>query len=278
MDAIQLIQRDHRELERLFEAFERAGGNARRQGALARNIVRALSIHAAIEEQLVYPPLRERGADDRVLDALEEHHAAKLTLREIDGLPPGHERYAAKVRVLAEGVRRHVAEEERELLPRLKRALDPEQLRSLGDALAEAKQAAPTHPHPAAPDTPPGIFLASPLAALYDRVLDGMRDALALLAGAATRSARRGIDSTRAAIASAERTGREMVDGVADRGRAAARRAERRGQEAAREVKRSGRKAAGRAGKTGRAVARKVQRGVRAATGAREEPPRPTVH
>src|SRR5512133_1313682 len=145
MDAIQFILRDHRELERLFKEHERAerAEERDRQGEVVRHLVRELSVHAAIEEQFVYPALREARADTRVLDALEEHHAVKLTLAELEDPPPTNARFGAKVRLLAENVRRHLAEEERELLPLLERALDDERRGALGEALERAKRAAP---------------------------------------------------------------------------------------------------------------------------------------
>jgi hemerythrin-like domain-containing protein len=169
-DAIGVIKKDHQAVEQLFRRFERAGTAAERK-RLADRMVRELSIHAAVEEQLVYPALRQRidGQAPQVLLALEEHHFAKLALAEIQRLQPSDERFEAKVHVLIENVRRHVEEEERELLPAMKRTLSPEELQSLGDALARAKESAPTRPHPAAPDEPPANAFANAGAAAYDR-------------------------------------------------------------------------------------------------------------
>jgi hemerythrin superfamily protein len=259
MDAVQLIQSDHREVEKLFKEFERAehAGEPARAAAVARALVRELSVHAAIEEQFVYPALREHAGDRPVLDALEEHHGAKVTLDEIDALPPGARRLASKVRVLAASVRRHVEEEERQLLPALSRALDARQLRELGETLLRAKEAAPTRPHPASPDTPPGNLFVAPLAAIVDRSLDALRDGARLLGTLAALAAQSGVEGTRRAArrargslhAAAER-GREVADGVREKGRdaaeevrAAADRVEVRGAAAARELRRSGRAA-----------------------------------
>jgi hemerythrin superfamily protein len=169
-DAIGVLKNDHHAVEQLFRRFERTRSAAQRK-RLASRMVRELSIHAAIEEQLVYPALRRRldGQVPQVLLALEEHHFAKLALAEIERLGAGDERFEPKVRVLIENVRRHVAEEERDLLPAMKRALSPEELRTLGDALVRAKSSAPTRPHPAAPDEPPANALANAGAAAYDR-------------------------------------------------------------------------------------------------------------
>jgi hemerythrin superfamily protein len=179
-DAVGFLKAEHRAIEQLFRRFERAQSAAERK-RLADRMVRELSIHAAVEEQHVYPVLRQRldGQEGRVLVALEEHHAAKLALSEIEGLGPGSERLEPKVLVLVEAVRRHVAEEERTLLRALQRVLPPEELRALGEALRRAREAAPTRPHPAAPDHPPGNLIANAGAAAMDRGRDAIGRGLA---------------------------------------------------------------------------------------------------
>src|ERR1700704_1659186 len=115
MDAIALLKQDHKTVRTLFRRFERAGANAtstRQQ--LAKQIIEELSRHAAIEEELFYPTVRETFPDDQeyVLEALEEHHAAKAMLAELDRLPATHERFRAKMMLLIESVERHIVEEE----------------------------------------------------------------------------------------------------------------------------------------------------------------------
>jgi len=93
---------------------------------------------------------------------------------EIERLGADDERFEPKVRVLIDNVRRHVQEEERDLLPAMKRALSPEEAQTLGEALVRAKSAAPTRPHPGAPDEPPANALANVGAAAYDRSRDAI--------------------------------------------------------------------------------------------------------
>jgi hemerythrin superfamily protein len=179
-DALAVLRRDHQAVEQLFRRFERARGAPERR-RLAARIVRELSVHTAIEEELLYPVLRARGdgAGDRVLVALEEHHLAKLALAEIDRLDAADERFAAKVGVLADSVRHHVQEEERELFPLARRTLSEDDLRRLGEELLRRRETAPTRPHPAAPDEPPGNALANVGAAALDRGRDVLGRGLA---------------------------------------------------------------------------------------------------
>src|SRR5512145_2466217 len=70
---------------------------------------------------------------ERTRGPAERKRLASRMVRELS-LDGADERFEAKVRVLIDNVRRHVAEEERDLLPALKRAVSPEELRALGDA------------------------------------------------------------------------------------------------------------------------------------------------
>ena len=190
MDALKLLTQDHRTVERLFKAYERAGDRASKQKQrLAEQISRELSIHASIEEQFLYPTARELseklGAE--VLEALEEHHLAKATLAELEKMSPRDERFDAKMTVLMESIRHHVEEEEQELFPKLRRLMDRADLAVLGEAMEAAKKMAPTHPHPMAPDSPPGNVVSDVLAKVLDSGKDLVRDA--------ARSARRAVSA-----------------------------------------------------------------------------------
>jgi hemerythrin superfamily protein len=178
VDAIELLKADHRTVEQLFTRFEGLGARAHKTKAkVVQTIVRELSVHAAIEEQIFYPTVRERigQTEEEVLEDLEEHHVVKWLLSELDGLDPEHERYDAKVKVLMETVRHHVKEEERELLPKVRREIPLEERKELGEQLSAAKSLAPTKPHPRAPDEPPGNLLSGPAAKLVDSAKQSLR-------------------------------------------------------------------------------------------------------
>jgi hemerythrin superfamily protein len=158
-DAIAVLTEDHRTVEDLFKRFEKTTDRAvKTRGDLVERMVRELSIHAAIEEQLLYPRLRLAGEKikDEVLEGLEEHHVVKELLAEIERMNPEMERFEAKVTVLMENVRHHIEEEEGELFPRARRALTAGELVEIGEGLEALKSMAPTRPHPNAPDEPPG--------------------------------------------------------------------------------------------------------------------------
>ena len=172
-----MLKDDHKTAESLFRRFEKAGNGAYvEKRDLVDRIVEELSKHAAVEEQLFYPVARATvpDTDDVVLESLEEHHVVKWLLSELDAMDPHEERFDAKVTVLIENVRHHVKEEEQEFFPQVRDALGRNALADLGDAMLAAKKAAPTHPHPRSPDTPPGNLVAGAATGVVDRLGDTM--------------------------------------------------------------------------------------------------------
>jgi len=177
-DAIAYLKADHRAVEELFKKFERVGERAlKTRQALVDRILHELVTHTYIEEQVFYPFIRSlnKKLNDATLEALEEHHAAKATLAELQVMEPSEERFAPKVTVLIESVRHHVKEEERELFPEVRQASSRRDLVELVPALEAARAKAPSRALPTAADTPKGET-SSPasLGNLLDR-LTGVR-------------------------------------------------------------------------------------------------------
>jgi len=136
-DAIGLLEADHREVDALFDAFEASSDNAEKK-TLADKICLALKVHTQIEEELFYPPAREKTGDgDLVDEAIVEHMGAKTLIAQLEAMLPGQPLYDAKMKVLAEQVRHHVEEEESELFPEARETkID---LDALGTKLAARK-------------------------------------------------------------------------------------------------------------------------------------------
>ena len=76
-DAVQMLEQDHRAVERLFNEFT-SGDQGRKEG-IAQQIFQELEVHAIIEEEMFYPALRSRG-DIGELSQLEQGEV------EIDGV------------------------------------------------------------------------------------------------------------------------------------------------------------------------------------------------
>ncbi|QRK09375.1 hemerythrin domain-containing protein [Archangium violaceum] len=175
MDAIALLKQDHAVIQKLFKRYEtlKHRGDTEKKQEIARRVILELSIHAAIEEQIFYPSVKVHDSRwvARIDKALEEHRVAKWELAALQKMDPRDSRFDARFAVLVQNMLHHIEEEENELFPSLRRAFAQEELDSMADALALAKRAVPTRPHPRLPDEPPGN-LVMPLVAVVDRSRD----------------------------------------------------------------------------------------------------------
>ena len=122
-DAVALLKQDHRAVEQLFEQFEDADESE--QSAIAQRVCQMLTVHAQIEEEIVYPAAKQafegEESEDLVNEAEVEHGSAKELIAKIEGMTGDDEHFKATVTVLGEYIKHHVKEEENELFPQLKK-------------------------------------------------------------------------------------------------------------------------------------------------------------
>lgn len=136
-DAIALLKEDHRKVEELFEQFEKAKGDGRKE-ALARQICLELSVHTALEEKIFYPACDGKVDEELLNESYVEHDAAKLLIAEIDAANGESDEYFdSKVKVLQEEIEHHVQEEEKPKSGLFAQARDADlDLDALGERLA----------------------------------------------------------------------------------------------------------------------------------------------
>jgi hemerythrin superfamily protein len=148
-DAIVLLKEDHKEMRRLFKEFQAAGDNAKKhKEQLVKGILEALTVHTYIENQVLYPYVREHVPDleDDILESYEEHHVADVLCFELSTMKPDDERFTAKTTVLIESVTHHMDEEEQSWFPKVRVVLGRKQLQEIGARMVELKKTAPRKP------------------------------------------------------------------------------------------------------------------------------------
>jgi hemerythrin superfamily protein len=122
-DAVDLLKRDHAQVKKAFKQFEKAkykDPNALRE--FVATICNDLTIHTRLEEEIFYPAVRAKIKDDDLMnEALIEHTSAKTLIADIQKLGADDPMFKPSVTVLAEYVQHHVREEERDMLPKVKR-------------------------------------------------------------------------------------------------------------------------------------------------------------
>ncbi len=174
IDAVDLLMRDHRLVEQLFLQFDAAlaADDHAEQRELADRILTALSVHAAVEEEVLYPAARgvpdAAGLVDR---SLAQHEELEALLAGLDGRQPGDAGFEEGFGQAGDLVARHVREDEGELFPALRRSMPDDDLVALGDRLAEARRRVPTRSRPATPVA----ALADAAASIVDRAKDAFR-------------------------------------------------------------------------------------------------------
>ncbi len=139
MNALKLLKNDHRKVSGLFARFERA--ESREREAIAARICAELTVHATIEEELLYPVAREHLTDakQKLVDHADiEHATLKGLIQQVGQTDSSSRLYPALVKVLGEYVKHHVEEEEGQMFPALSKS--EVDLDALGRELAARKQ------------------------------------------------------------------------------------------------------------------------------------------
>jgi hemerythrin superfamily protein len=138
MNAVDLLESQHREVEKLFAKLEKATKKPDKKKLFAQ-IADDLAMHATIEEHQFYPAVRAKKTEDILLESLEEHVGIKRVLADLLKTDPDDETFDAKIKVLKEQVEHHVKEEETDLFPKSKKVLDAKELAALGESMEEEK-------------------------------------------------------------------------------------------------------------------------------------------
>jgi hemerythrin superfamily protein len=135
-DVFEMLKADHRHVQDLFTKFEDADKRAR--ASIADEALTALEVHAALEEELVYPAVAEVIDDEELInEAKEEHHVAKVLIKELRKMDAEDERFSTKFKVLGELVSHHIEEEEGEMFPQAQEGgFEPE---SISDEVSKRK-------------------------------------------------------------------------------------------------------------------------------------------
>lgn len=133
MNAIKILEGQHREVEQLFKAYAELGEEevVQQKRAIFLQIADALAAHASIEERLFYPAVRE--VDEQMLqESVEEHLMVKRLLAELLDMEPDDEQFDVKMISLKAEVESHVEKEERVLFPNVRKTFERESLEQLG--------------------------------------------------------------------------------------------------------------------------------------------------
>jgi len=172
---IDHLTADHQQIKVLFSdvMFVRPEN----RGDVFCQLVSELAQHEVAEELVVFPEVKGSSPDAAaVVEALRHEQAdVEQMLAEMEKLEPTNPEFTGALAELSTAVINHAEAEERGVFPLLRAAGDRDALFELAARYERAKQSAPTHPHPHAPDTPPANKILGPITALFDRARDAVR-------------------------------------------------------------------------------------------------------
>jgi uncharacterized protein (TIGR02271 family) len=133
-------------LELFAKLSETSDGAVKTREKLFAELKAELELHAALEEQHLFPILRKNAETKELVgDAIRDNREMRAKLAELDALPKNDEAFPERLKDLQKTFRQHARDDKRELLPAVQRALSEEQVQGVAEkmeaSLAEAEQA-----------------------------------------------------------------------------------------------------------------------------------------
>lgn len=133
-EALKVLMDDHHKVRDLFKQF---GGGTDHD--LALRICSELTMHALLEEEIVYPVLRRDVDADLTEEAENEHDEMKQLIMQVQAMEPGDPELPMLMTRLERTLEHHVQEEENEVFPKLEENTT-EDLYEMGNELFRRRQ------------------------------------------------------------------------------------------------------------------------------------------
>jgi len=177
------IEKDHALVRSLYKDYQRQGVDPDFKKSVLDNIIKNIVQHSAAEEMVLYNEYKNLLQMEGGLiaeNSWKEHEEVKKLLYKLDSISSKEDiinnpNVEILLNEIMTNLSSHMKEEEESYLPRLRKEVSRERLIELGKSFDNHKQmAAPTRPHPMAPDK--GI--SGLMANVASKPLDELRDAM----------------------------------------------------------------------------------------------------
>ena len=127
---------EHRATLALFDQMQATeDGHKARRSVLLTQLKHALSKHAIEEEDVIYAAMRTHAMVEQADHLNNDHGYVKQYLFELSNMDADHPQWLPKIRDFRTMLEDHMREEEEELFPRLRRALDGAEIDKLTRAM-----------------------------------------------------------------------------------------------------------------------------------------------
>jgi hypothetical protein len=162
MDAIELLEKQHREVESFFRELKLLDRNEpKSRQAIFEMIADSLAVHAQIEERIFYPAAKSRKTDTLLHHSVEEHLQVKRVIARLMAMDLADPQFEPLLAELERDVTHHVRDEETQLLPYARLQLGRMKLDELGAQMermvADLEQHQPREAVPGETDHPAPI-------------------------------------------------------------------------------------------------------------------------
>lgn len=139
MDALDLLEQQHREVVDLLICVAEAVSPGRRTLLVAR-LVQAIEAHSRVEERVFYPALFDRiqGDRGRLYEAFEDHVLVRFAAVNLLATRVTDVHFMARLKLVDHLFRNHAGVEEEWVFPKAKRAIHDEVLDRIGGEIANA--------------------------------------------------------------------------------------------------------------------------------------------
>jgi hypothetical protein len=147
IDAITMLQADHRKVQDLLARYQRARDRTTKQ-QIAEQVFTEIDQHAQLEETVFYPAFDAQAGKkgtQLVADSRLEHEAVKELILEMRHLDIADEEFEDKFEEMTKNVQHHIAQEEHEMFPEAAQIL-AEQLEDLLEEMVALKHQLTTPP------------------------------------------------------------------------------------------------------------------------------------
>lgn len=145
MNAIDLLIQDHKLVKKLLEELSTTTERAvKKRAELLHRIEQELQIHTTLEEEILYPAIKQAGGKEEAkmyYEAKEEHRTVdSLVIPDLLHTETGTVEFSGRVKVMKELLEHHIEEEENELFPTAKKLLSKDTLEELGHTMEMQKK------------------------------------------------------------------------------------------------------------------------------------------
>ena len=143
MDIFSVLHQDHEAVANIFRKIETMKGknaSPETREQLFKELYMELSLHADVEEEIVYPVFEDNSeTEDIVNESLQEHEEIESLLNELKDMRPDSSDWMAKIGELKQEVEHHVREEEQNLFPRARKIIGEGEAQELAETFQTAK-------------------------------------------------------------------------------------------------------------------------------------------